>query len=714
MNFRFTLNDTEIEEPLGFSDITLRIQRDDVYHGIFFEASTSPLGFYGDAFGIIKDALNQDGIDAQVVFKAEVLCEGAQEYEEALVGALNFRSYNESCGNECIIRMNIEQSSCANIFKNRFSQKIDMDSNIAFDGVTAIPSYAALGDPIQLPAQVIPVAVEGFVLDQYNFGRTFSSILTDVNVAIRPSYENQIDNSIKTGNLTSTTDMFVDGLSIEDFPLTPQLLLEDVIQCFDGGFQYVARLKGSITIIPPEVELDIRVRLVSWDGNGDFFSNYVVVNSADVVLNQHIDSMETFTTSFDKTLSGTFSIPYGSGIYAILDLRFDVPILGGLYQINGYFDRFTTFNVSAVKDCPPTLADAYLIHESLARGAEAITDGCITARSDYYGRTDSLPYSTSVDGCGSLRMLTSGLKIRQADEKKFFTSMKDMIDGLRAIDNIGMAIEDNVLRVEPAEWFYKNVEIARFDAIPRVNRRMDETKVVSQIIGGYDKWQIESVKGIDEFNSRREYRTLVKSVANTLDIRSKFIAAGYIIEDLRTLSLIESGSEDSRFDNDTFIIQLRRNAYSGLEVEQGIITSASGMFSPSTVYNWRIRPIYNLIRWWRSIGREIKFSYGEGNYEASGFTSDACSVEAQALAENNDVTESVVKGVTTPIWEPFSLTFDYPLSIREYQNMKAQPYGYIAIQCGDGEFINAYIRSVEYKLSQGQATFNLIPAWPLA
>jgi len=43
------LDDIEIEEPIGFSEIVLNMKRDDNWHGIFFEASTSDLEFYGDA-----------------------------------------------------------------------------------------------------------------------------------------------------------------------------------------------------------------------------------------------------------------------------------------------------------------------------------------------------------------------------------------------------------------------------------------------------------------------------------------------------------------------------------------------------------------------------------------------------------------------------------------------------------------------------------------
>lgn len=358
-----------------------------------------------------------------------------------------------------------------------------------------------------------------------------------------------------------------------------------------------------------------------------------------------------------------------------------------------------------------------MVHELLSRLAEAVTDGCLQARSDYYGRTDSMPFMAAEDGCGGLRALTSGLNIRQAEGKDYFLSLQELLDGLRAIDNIGFEIQSDVLRVEPAAWFYRDQEIARLTFIPRVETNIEEQLIYGRIQGGYEKWETRSIKGIDEFNSQKEYRTGVKNASITpLDIRSKLIASGYIIENLRVTTLLNSGDTDSTYDNDTFILQLTRDPYSNLRVEQGGINAPSGFFSPTTIYNWRIRPIYNLMRWFKSIGRNTFFASGQGNYEAKGSISDDCSLESRVVGEDADLDSSYFKNATdaTPIWQAESMEFDAPLSVAEYNEIKSAPYGYISVQCGTGEFVKAYIRSIEWKPKDGMATFNLIKQWPSA
>src|SRR5690606_22240375 len=132
----------------------------------------------------------------------------------------------------------------------------------------------------------------------------------------------------------------------------------------------------------------------------------------------------------------------------------------------------------------------------------------------------------------------------------------------------------------------------------------------------------EGLKGLDEFNSNKEFRTSLVNINNTLDVTSPFIAAGYVIEQTRQQSYADSGGADSKYDNDVFIICVERDAY-GYKVEQGNINNAANIFSPNTAYNWRIRPWYNLMRWWKSIAQSyinlvnttsrLFFSSGTGN-----------------------------------------------------------------------------------------------------
>lgn len=718
------LDGVEIEEPINFNDIVFNIHRDELWHGIFFEASTTQLGFYGSAFDILQTAKNSYGVDATVIYTADSRCEGETEFTNVISGKLNFSNYQETCGNECIIRMAVEQQSCAMVFKNRFDQKIDFDTPIAFDKITNLVQYPGLGMNLSLATQIIPISSDALVSLDSDTGTindmVFNSLINSVVMFIRPLYGRVNDNSILTGELDDAFNIFEDPDQF--FLLSPQVLLEELPKCINNEFVYDVRMKGEITLNVTVTGAlpTIRLRLVLdlWNGQGSHRSNATIL--ADFTITNAITNGVTY--QFDQTFAGSTPIPEGWGVYAYIEIAQITPAQTEIDTVYT-FDPETSFLLTNSKECPPTDADVYLIHETLSRATESITDRCLTVYSEYYGRVDSEPYSYDADGCGSLRVLTPGLKIRQATDKNFFGSMKEIMEGLRAIDNIGMGMEADRVRIEPAEWFYQDFKMLDILLIPKADTEIQESMIYSNIKSGYEKWEIKSIKGIDEFNSAKEHRTGIKSVTNELNIRSGLIASGYIIENLRTSTLVNTGNTDSTYDNDIFIICVERGGYDYI-VEQGIDNGAN-LFSPATAYNWRIRPLYNLMRWFKSITQcyvnlfsttsKIFFTSGAGNYLAEGQInpSDTCRLEGGVYPENTDLSYAHFQNSNTwpPIYLPETITFNYPLSVNDYQLIKSNPYGYINVQCGTGDIIKAYIKTLEYKPAEGSADFTLIKKW---
>jgi hypothetical protein len=730
MEWKFTLDRIEIDEPIGFEGISFNVMRDDRWHGIFFEASNTQLSFYGSAFDILKGAKESYGVDAVVIFAALSRCEGQAGFTEAISGKLNFSNYQETCGTECLIRMPVEQDNCAMVFKNRFDQKVNIDSAIAFDKITNLANYTGLGFNMELATQEIPISADADVsLDSDLLSLSaLSFFLGEQNLLVRPIYERVTDNSILTGQLNDPSNNFQDPT--ETFLLSPQILLEENSGCILTEFDYTIRLKGAvdIDIISSEgsgATFTLRTVVDYWDGNGTHVGPGNLTGDATALHNDLVGTLFDAAIPFDVTYTGTVSLPAGSGLYAYIKIYYSAGVdTNAVADFAIDFDPETSFLLSNTKACPPTDADVYLINETLARATESITDRCLTIQSDYYGRTDSQPYSSNVDGCGSLRVVTPGLKIRQATDKQFFASMKELMEGLRAIDNIGMGMQSDRVRIEPAEYFYQNTKILDIPLIPKAISNIEDQLVYSNLKTGYSKWEIKSIKGIDELNSAKEYRTGIKSVSNELDIRSNLIAAGYIIENLRTQTLVNTGNTDSTYDNDVFIICVDRDAY-GYHVEQGIAENSANFFSPATAYNWRIRPVYNLMRWFKSIAQsyvslvnttsKLFFTSGTGNYLAEGNISvyDSCRIENKVLAENDDIDYNDFQNTddATPIYQPEIITFDYPLSLADYKLIKSNPYGYLNVQCGQGVFFQAYIKNVQYKPAEGMATFTLIKKW---
>jgi hypothetical protein len=158
----------------------------------------------------------------------------------------------------------------------------------------------------------------------------------------------------------------------------------------------------------------------------------------------------------------------------------------------------------------------------------------------------------------------------------------------------------------------------------------------------------------------------------------------------------------------------------GFEVEQGNVTDAENLYSPQTIYNWRIRPIYNLMRWFKSIAgmysnigdsrARIDFSAGEGNYRAKGeMESIICKLETNPIGENETINKNKFANVEdyTPIWKPEQFKAEYPLSVKDYRKIKAKPYGYLSYQCGNGDYEKGYVDEIIWHINEGKAEFTL-------
>lgn len=749
--YQFLLNDMLIEEPQGFADIVQGMRRDPKFHGTMFEASVNELGFYGDAAEFLINQKNTFGLKASVIFTANERCSELEDFALVIKGRLNFGKFKSWCGIECRVSMPIEQEDCVMTLRNRFDQQVDLDSNLAFDKMTVLGDYAGLGFEMELAAQEFDVGVVGEVGDKVidTYTAQMSPMAANAIYAwitnFRPSYHNGEISSIAQGSLVP--DSFIGTRQYdrtfrtlyEDF-FTPQLLFDDNVKCFGGQFapEVNARLKGVVEIHSDsdDYKLVVTVYFVkyqpgnpdmqfpTWDTDSDITATQVLQKH--VLRDQSTNNPSDITIPFDFTYTKP-ALPFAEGesfnayvsVYAQVN---DEPPENMTATVT--FDPETSIDISTVRVCPPTNAEVYLVNEALSRATEAITNNCVKVKSDYYGRTDSQPYASENDGCGALRVLTRGLKLRNA-EGGMFIALESLINDLSAIDNIGFGFEANPnlpgfnwMRVEQANYFYQDVEVARFPFVPTVQSEVDEGGHYSLIKVGYTKWEPKAVGGLDEFNSTREYRTSLETVKQTLEITSNLIAAGYVIETTRQQSFVETGAADTTYDNDNFIICVERQAY-GYVVEQGNISEPENIFSPHTAYNFRISPFRNLMRWFKSVvngyaniidpSSKLFFSQGTGNYTARGRRVGSCILENGPKSENQDlsINDFLNTQDALPLYRPENVTFTHPFTRADWEAIRANPSGYVSVQCGNGDWLKGYVTELQWKVKDGTAEIKL-------
>lgn len=819
VQWQIYVNDTLVDEPKGWADISINVKRDDNWHGVFFEASTTSLTFYGAGAALLMAEKQANGLAAAATFRAEAVC---GETIDVLQGSFDFGTYSERCGNDCAVEISIERTGCTMTLRNRYDQAVDLGKTTAFDNITLLPDYTGLNTTIELTAQQLLLINEARITDA-----AVSAVISDDIYWADCTGFNQYEGYLSI----PTPDIKFESFGVFNPAFTPMLSecgttasnhppypdeptttgtadLAGVINCDLENAEVEYRVKGTLNATmsgggPPGVFGSIRVMKLPKDADPVF--GWVTLSTVSI-----ISLSATGSVSFDSSLVLPITMAAGDFIY--WGIRFNTTRNSQISNCDITFDTDTYFKISAAATCESSSADTSLINEAGARIVEAITDSCMTLKSDYYGRIDSQPYVSESDGCGALRVISNGLKIRNAETSSHFISLQDFFNGLKWIDNIGMGIESNTetgigewVRIEPVEYFYQDVLLLTLPYIPEAISRLEPSMAYSLVNIGYSKWEVEKINGLNEFNSNKEFRTSLSTINNTLNALSDFVAGGIPIEVTRQQSFAVSGAADTKYDNDTFIICVTRaGTYdvtfdaagnymefrtsgdgteflvgsitisgsvsndatrtvlstsiltnpgqlvlvritfsggatvdevatgvtfpgivsTGVFVEKNNITSPANIYSPATAYNWRIRPFYNLMRWFKSVAQcyvnlsnttsKLFFGKGTGNYTAEGrlTTPDSCALENAVFAENDNLTTNDYIGAGgIPIFKPETIQFEYPLSIAEYITIKNNPYGYLNIQCGNGNFEKAFIKSLEYKPVAGQAVFTLIKKW---
>ena len=114
----------------------------------------------------------------------------------------------------------------------------------------------------------------------------------------------------------------------------------------------------------------------------------------------------------------------------------------------------------------------------------------------------------------------------------------------------------NRLRVEPWHHFYNDEVIMYCRNINKIKRTLYEKEIYSSFQFGYQKWEAEQYNGLDEFLTKRNYRTTLKQINNKLAKLSAFVFSGYAMEITRRIG--NNNSKDWRYDKDVFGICITR------------------------------------------------------------------------------------------------------------------------------------------------------------
>jgi hypothetical protein len=709
--WKFTINGTEIDEPIGWDAVELTLQRSDNYHGLENVISDN-IKFWGTGADIISEAYETYGIDAQLNFVINYSCDGGDTYTVFFSGILNCYSYSV-VNNEVSIK--IDYSDFQRTAKNRLDTPVNLNSNISIDGNTMssiVPFDLHLhGKSILYVANMLvndPIKTFNLT-DPAPFNPPFTIIGTDISdITEMSSYQPLV--ALIQNNTSQTRTIHITGRIVVSHHSLAISNAGPTTYTYAGGFQVFA---GTTLLYTAPY-------------NG---------GSSPVTYDFTID--QTVTIAPMSSMVFEFFDYYANSVYAPLNS----------YSADWSFDSsLSNLTIQDVSSFNPSTTKAFLIHEVFAKIAESITGIQDSFRSDFFGRTNSSPHQYDQNGCGAWVAITNGLNIRKMLDKNaeyypITASFNQVFQAADAIWNLGMRMEKDdsgkeYIRVEPKEYFYKAKTIYTALSVSDLKRSPAIDLIYNNFKIGYDKWNlnISGKNAIDEFNSTRTYNVPVKKADKTYQNLSKFIASGYVIEQTRRLQFNSLPTNDFETDNDLFVIctniePVTSSDYTTPPVSTtypaGTISernenfnSITNVLDAATNYNYRISPFRNAVRWYKYIGASvwkspttpIKFVSGDGNYQEGDTLDNGC-ISIGSVLQNQNLLASDITGEDANIlFIPEYLEFTYPLTFDQFLNILDNSEKAIQVGCSStGQYIG-FIKSLKYGLTSDgwMGTFKLL------
>lgn len=238
-------------------------------------------------------------------------------------------------------------------------------------------------------------------------------------------------------------------------------------------------------------------------------------------------------------------------------------------QPEDFTDASFFANIEWNSDYPDTTISGQLIHEAVDKNLEYITGEQNLLYSELFGRTD-LYYDA--DGAGAFFLETNGYKIR-GNTRGIVMSLQDRLNSLNSIFCIGHGLQltDNnktqfEYRVEIAEYFYQDVEMASFDSYKdgSYSESYFDGLKFNIVEVGYSKFGKE--EGLPasylDYCTKQQYNLPTNLMIPDIEpdrgqykIVSNYIASPFLWEETRRKRFNSDPTTTSDYDKDVFIIQ---------------------------------------------------------------------------------------------------------------------------------------------------------------
>lgn len=758
MELIHTINGVIIEEPIGFDQLKMTLQRTE-YHGISAEVSQLDLEFYGKAATIIKEAYETD-LDTELNYI--VTNNGVEVYN----GMVDLSTYQETEGSYLSVSCKVGEIGVKTIFNNRNETEVDLNSDTTIDGeeLAMRPTWRSLHIPTKhLPytnlftqeetktydtispigankgKHFIPIHFENRDVNEYGTCGTSERVMdcelvhegSDIITPGAIPLANDTNMCVFEEGGTEFEEKFGENTTHTTIKIRATVgvtLCDDILPDKDfypgnnteghaqGNRYYVAKLvlmqedgtivweaKGTANIAPGRT-MSVHTINIDWDGDPE-------------------DDMASTETINDIPTSQRLYF----GVLLETDWRFvvssyEVPVISSEPLNNECTPTITIYKNSYIKTLMfDNLQDEtkntnmLMVYDALKTISLMTTENQLPVKSDWYNYSDLSGNIVAQHG-GATKAITNGYKIRDiktesGKEYPMSMSFRNLFESLNAMDCIGWSIvneEDGLcLRVERWDWFYKDEEVLTIEDANELKTSLNKDLCVTEFEIGYDKYVTSDVyNSIENLHSERKFASAVKALSNKMSAKSKIIADNYAIEETRRAQFQVKPSESFEHDESVFVFELGAGGLGGSFIIRSSAEDCVGIKRPAEFINAKLTPRQCAARWADYLfamngAKALKYVTSSANSEA-GFSTNSGSL-LLSMADNPQMENGDIERKPHKL-KAETLEFTYPLTIEKYKKIKNNPYGLIAVNG-----IQGWIKEFTYSFVDGEAEFKLTP-----
>lgn len=726
-----------IDEPLNWDDDDKTLLRSKTLHGIFPRFSND-ITFIEDGARHIETIKRDFGINSQIIVVREERNPISldDEWVVTYTGELDLTKYKREENGNVTVRFN--SGGLEKTRKSRQNIKVELEAENTLDGDTLpdldIKEVALNGRDVFLTSEVRQVEST-----EYNIrtsiayfpgsGNYISQRREALSVKADLIYESddQVNAVIYSPiNIipTSTTSLptYHDGTTGNMF-YAVATQNKTIKLKFDINFTITGIARTSVL-----GDCDLRIVLLKYKNgvNYDFDSRQVLAFIGNPANNS--GNTYTYTGELD------YNIQEDESLALVLEQEMDfVPehstSLNTFITVNKW-----QINIDEQSTSLPSRSNVVLAHEAGERILKMITGQDNIFYSTLLGGKD-IGYQE--DGLGRYAGLSHGYWVRgfaKGDNlyKSITTSWKDYYKSLDAIYNIGLGLETFQGKqryvLEDKRYFYsRNVTIRLghnnengefvYTQVSDVVRTVDDRFYFSDIEIGFAKGgEYEEVMGLDEYNVKSQFSTVIRALDNSYKRLSTYRGDSIGKEIARRASKSLSPTQDTPYDKDIFIQDLKRGEAQVLEErlwQDDLEEAPTGVFSPNTATNLKYTPFNCFLRhaWFVAGGLQkyendfIRFANSISNSEL--VTNLKASLYptygGTARSENGDIRNGDIKGVRFfPEKVSFKYEVDFELNLllngtTNLPNGKTIPNlnGLIEYKNENGQIERAYLNKLK-------------------